>query len=375
MAESVLRVEGLKTSIDLGHAHLRAVDGIDLDLRRGETLAVVGESGCGKSMAALSILRLLPDAAQIDSGSAVLGGIDVLRLPESDMRDVRGRRIGIVFQEPGTSLNPVMTVGDQIREVLKRHSRRGGNAGKRALDLLSDVGIPEPARRLGEYPFQLSGGMKQRVMIAIALAADPDVLIADEPTTALDVTIQAQVLDLLRDLQVKRGMSILLITHDLGIVARMAHRVAVMYAGQIVEIADRDRFFGSPSHPYSRKLFAALPGPEAKGQLAVIRGQVPALTRSFSECRFADRCDFASPACRDGEPRLLPVDPDSPDAHRVRCVMLGSGIDMSAGATAISVHRTGARLPARLPARYSRSAIWRCIFRFARDCSHGCVAA
>lgn len=335
MAESMLRVEGLKTSIDLGHAHLRAVDGIDLDLRHGETLAVVGESGCGKSMAALSILRLLPDAAQIDSGSAVLGGSDVLRLPESAMRDVRGRRIGIVFQEPGTSLNPVMTVGAQISEVLNRHSPRSGDAGKRVMELLADVGIPEPARRIGEYPFQLSGGMKQRVMIAMALAADPDVLIADEPTTALDVTIQAQVLDLLRDLQTRRGMSILLITHDLGIVARMAHRVAVMYAGQIVEIADRERFFGSPSHPYSRKLFAALPGPESRGQLAVIRGQVPALTRSFSECRFADRCDFAAAACRDGEPRLLPVDANSPDAHRVRCVMLASGIDMSASAPPI----------------------------------------
>lgn len=337
MAESVLRVEALKTSIDLGHARLRAVDGIDLDLRRGETLAVVGESGCGKSMAALSMLRLLPDSARIDSGSATLDGMDVLRLPESAMRDVRGRRIGIIFQEPGTSLNPVMTVGDQITEVLRRHSLRKGDHRTRATELLADVGIPEPARRLGEYPFQLSGGMKQRVMIAMALAADPDILIADEPTTALDVTIQAQVLDLLRDLQTMRGMSILLITHDLGIVARMAHRVAVMYAGQIVEIADRERFFGNPSHPYSRKLFAALPGPEAKGQLAVIRGQVPALTAQFSHCRFADRCDLASAACRDGEPRLLPLDPSSPESHRVRCVMAGRSMDFSAAASAGSV--------------------------------------
>jgi peptide/nickel transport system ATP-binding protein len=332
VSESVLRVDGLRTSIDLGYANLRAVDGIDLDLRRGETLAVVGESGCGKSMAALSILRLLPDAARISAGSAELNGTDVLRLPESGMRDVRGRRIGIIFQEPATSLNPVMTVGDQIVEVLKRHSRCVGDVRRRAVELLADVGIPEPERRMEGYPFQLSGGMKQRVMIAMALAADPDVLIADEPTTALDVTIQAQVLDLLRDLQTKRGMSILLITHDLGIVARMAHRIAVMYAGRIVEVADRDRFFGHPAHPYSRKLFAALPGRESGGQLAVIRGQVPALTSPFTECRFADRCDFAADACREGEPALAPIDLKSPDAHKVRCVMVARGVDMSTDA-------------------------------------------
>ena len=325
MAESVLRLEGLKTWIDLGRERLRAVDGIDLDIRAGETLAVVGESGCGKSIAALSIMRLLPDTADIVGGKVILGGTDMLRLPERAMRDLRGRRIGIIFQEPSTSLNPVMSVGHQIIEVLQRHPDRGGGATEqRVIELLDSVGIPDPSRRVSEFPFQLSGGMKQRVMIAMALAGDPDILIADEPTTALDVTIQAQVLELLRRLQRERGMSILLITHDLAIVSSMAHRVAVMYAGQIVEIGDRDRFFRSPGHPYSKKLFEALPGPNPDLQLAVIRGQVPPLTQAFSRCRFADRCDHAAAACLAGEPALQSMDTSAPDAHRVRCVLVGS---------------------------------------------------
>jgi len=319
-SETLLNVKGLKTWIDAEPGPVRAVDGLDLEIRRGETFAVVGESGCGKSMTALSILRLLPEAATVVAGSACFGQTDLLGLAERDMRDMRGRRIAMIFQEPSTSLNPVLTVGEQIGEVLQRHARlTGASATRRIVELLDKVGIPDPALALHAYPFQLSGGMKQRAMIAMALAGDPDLLIADEPTTALDVTIQAQVLDLLRDLQRERGMSILLITHDLGIVAGMAHRVAVMYAGRIVELADRDRFFTAPQHPYSRKLFEALPGVGAKrgnGELAVIRGQVPPLTGVFRSCRFADRCEFVYDRCREGEPELTAVMP----SHQVRCV-------------------------------------------------------
>ena len=271
---ALLEIKDLKTWLDSSGGTVRAIDGVSLTLERGETFAIVGESGCGKSMTALSVLRLLPEAGQVVAGSVLLGGEDLLCLPEAAMRGVRGRRIAMIFQEPATSLNPVLTVGRQIGEVLERHTAlRGEPMRKRMLELLDAVGIPDPARRLGEYSFQLSGGMKQRVMIAVALAAEPDLLIADEPTTALDVTIQAQVLDLLSGLQRASGMALLLITHDLGVVAQMAHKVAVMYAGQIIEVASREAFFRAPQHPYSRKLFQALPGSARRGgELAVIRG-------------------------------------------------------------------------------------------------------
>jgi len=238
-------------------------------------------------------------------------------LPEAQMRDVRGRRIAMIFQEPATSLNPVLTVGLQIAEVLHRHTALRGEAARgRMLELLAAVGIPDPERRLDEYAFQLSGGLKQRVMIAVALAAEPELLIADEPTTALDVTIQAQVLDLLSELQRNNGMAMLLITHDLGVVAQMAHRVAVMYAGQIIEVAAREQFFANPLHPYARKLFQALPGSANRdGDLAVIRGQVPPLTAEFHGCRFAERCDSAWERCRAEVPALM----QAGDAHQVRC--------------------------------------------------------
>jgi len=250
-------------------------------------------------------------------GSVRLSGEDLLTLPESAMRNVRGRRIAMIFQEPGTSLNPVLTVERQIAEVLERHtSLRGDAARRRILELIAAVGIPDAERRLGEFSFQLSGGLKQRVMIAMALAAEPDLLIADEPTTALDVTIQAQVLEVLRELQKTNGMAILLITHDLGVVAQMAHKVAVMYAGQMVEIATREQFFSAPRHPYSRKLFLALPGGAKRGgDLAVIKGQVPPLTIEFRGCRFAERCDSAWERCFAEVPGWTPVD----DGHRVRC--------------------------------------------------------
>ncbi|HVB49829.1 MAG TPA: ABC transporter ATP-binding protein [Burkholderiales bacterium] len=323
MSEAALAVQDLRTVLDTAQGALRAVDGVDLALRRGECFALVGESGCGKSMTALSILRLLPEVAHIAQGRVLLDGRDLLALPEAAMRAVRGRRVAMIFQEPSTSLNPVLSVGRQIVEVIERHTPLAGSAAKRrALELLEAVGMPDGEHRFDEYPFQLSGGLKQRVMIAAALAVDPAVLIADEPTTALDVTIQAQILELLQKLQAERGMAVLLITHDLGIVAQMAQRVAVMYAGQIVEAAGRDAFFRAPQHPYAQKLFAALPSPERRaGELAWIKGQVPALTAEFSGCRFAERCEQAYERCRREVPRLIEL----PEGHRVRCHLRESG--------------------------------------------------
>ena len=320
---AVLQVENLRTVLDTPRGQLRAVDGVDIELRKGECFALVGESGCGKSMTALSIMRLLPETGRIVSGRVGLGGHDLLALPEAAMRAVRGRRVAMIFQEPATALNPVLTVGRQIGEVIERHA--GGSrkeTQEKVLQLLRAVGLPEPEQRYHQYPFQLSGGQKQRVMIAGALAVDPEVLVADEPTTALDVTIQAQILELLKQLQAERGMALLLITHDLGIVANMAHRVAVMYAGEIVEMADRDAFFRAPQHPYSQKLFAALPSPQRRaGELAVIRGQVPPLTTAFDHCRFADRCDFVFARCRVEAPALCEPAP----GHLARCHLREAG--------------------------------------------------
>jgi len=250
---TLLRVRDLAVSIGA----VRPVAGVGFEIARGETFALLGESGCGKSLTALALMRLLPAAARIERGSVKFAGNELCGFTEAQMRAMRGGRIGMIFQEPGTSLNPVLTVGAQIAEALRQHTGRA--ATERVVELLAAVGIPEPAQRAAEYPFQMSGGMKQRAMIAMALAGEPELLIADEPTTALDVTIQAQVLDLLRDLQRRRGMALLLITHDLGIVARMADRVGVMRAGRLVEVAKKEDFFRAPAHPYSRELFAALP--------------------------------------------------------------------------------------------------------------------
>ena len=316
-----LSVEQLETVIDTPRGVVHAVDGVSFELREGECFALVGESGCGKSLTALSLMRLLPEAGRIAGGRVALDETDLLGLPEAAMRAVRGRRVAMIFQEPATALNPVLTVGRQITEVIERHAH-DREPRKRALELLEAVGIPDPGRRFDQYPFQLSGGQKQRVMIAAALAVEPEVLIADEPTTALDVTIQAQILDLLARLQAERRMALLLITHDLGIVAKMAHRVAVMYAGEIVELADKQSFFRAPQHPYSQKLFAALPSPRRRaGELAVIRGQVPPLNQRFERCRFAERCDFAFDRCRAEAPALLPLLPD----HLVRCHLREAG--------------------------------------------------
>jgi len=324
MDRSLLEVTGLSTVIDTPAGALRAVDELSFSVEAGTTFALLGESGCGKSMTALSLLRLLPEAARISAGRVALEGEDLLALTEAEMREVRGGRIAMIFQEPSTSLNPVLTVYTQIAEVLDRHAGlRGRQARQKAAELLAAVGLGDAERRLGEFPFQLSGGMKQRVMTAIALAGEPRLLIADEPTTALDVTIQAQVLDLLAALQAGRGMAILLITHDLGVVARLAHRVGVMYAGELVETAPRDAFYKAPRHPYSRGLFEALPRPRMRGvPLATIRGTVPSLTAAFEGCRFAPRCDFALERCKVERPGWHPAD----DGQLVRCHLYAAGM-------------------------------------------------
>ncbi|MDD4964815.1 MAG: ABC transporter ATP-binding protein [Gallionella sp.] len=329
----LLSVNRLTTALQSGVA---IVDGISFEIAAGETFALLGESGCGKSMSALSLMRLLPDGVANTGGLVVLGAVDLLGLPEREMRRVRGGQLAMIFQEPGLSLNPVMTVGAQLAEVLRLHSplplpsppaplplagegRKApsslallpvgeGNVEARCIDLLAQVGIPDAARRVREYPFQMSGGMKQRVMIAMALAGQPDVLIADEPTTALDVTIQAQVLQLLRDTQARTGMAMLLITHDLGVVAEMAHRVGVMYAGQIVEQADRATLFAQPLHPYTQKLFTAVPDASRRNQpLSAIAGAVPPLGSIPQGCRFAPRCDQAWALCESESPAWTEV--------------------------------------------------------------------
>jgi peptide/nickel transport system ATP-binding protein len=323
----MLRIDNLHTVLETDSGLVRAVEAVTLAIERGETFALVGESGCGKSMTALSILRLLPDNGRVQQGAVRLraGGreIDLVQLPESRMRDVRGRRVSIIFQEPSTSLNPVMPIGAQIVEVIERHTPlAGADARAKAIEWLARVGLPEPERRIDDYPFQLSGGQKQRVMIAIALAAEPDVVIADEPTTALDVTIQKQILDLLQDLQRQQGMALLLITHDLAVVAAMAHHIALMYAGQIVEVAATREFFARPLHPYAQLLLAALPDTSKRGEpLAAIPGAVPRLDQEFAGCRFVERCPQAFAACSTTPPALY----TPADGHGVRCLLYRDG--------------------------------------------------
>ena len=313
-----LNVQNLVVDLQTEVGMARAVDALNITLQKGQTFALVGESGCGKSMTALSLLRLLPDNAVIQNGKVNLSDLDVFQLSENQMRTIRGRRISIIFQEPSTSLNPVMTVGDQILEVIHQHTELRAEAARScAIDWLKKVGLPEPERRMGSYPFEMSGGQLQRVMIAIALAAEPDLLIADEPTTALDVTIQAQILDLLKSLQQERGMAMLLITHDLAVVSGMADQVALMYAGQIVEVASAADFFVRPSHPYAKLLLQALPGEDLRGrQLAAIHGTVPPLTQAFKGCRFAPRCPYQTDACTEKAVVMTALS----ESHNVRCV-------------------------------------------------------
>jgi oligopeptide/dipeptide ABC transporter ATP-binding protein len=314
----VLEVANLRVSFPgTGHSRFYPVDGVSFSLERGEMLALVGESGCGKSLTSLALLQLIPPPGRIESGSVIrLGDTDVLALRGEALRRIRGRRIGMIFQDPMTSLNPVFTVGAQIVEGILAHFKMpSAEARQRALQLLQEVGIPDPVQRLKAYPHQLSGGMRQRVMIAIALAAEPEILVADEPTTALDVTVQAQILEVLDSLRARRGMAVLLITHDLGIVAGRADRVAVMYAGQIVEEAATPRLFANPSHPYTQGLFASVPritGPLRR--LNPIRGSVPAPAAWPTGCRFRPRCPQAFDRS-ETEPPLIPIEPE----HRMRC--------------------------------------------------------
>ncbi|MBV8037003.1 dipeptide ABC transporter ATP-binding protein [Roseateles sp.] len=330
----MLEIDDLQVELDADAGLVRAIAGMRLALSRGETFALVGESGCGKSMTALALMRLLPENGRVAGGAVRLDGQDLLVLPEGRMRDVRGGRIAMIFQEPSTSLNPVMRVGDQIVEAIEAHTvLRGKAARAKAIDWLARVGIPEPQRRIDDYPFRLSGGQKQRVMIAIALAAEPDYLIADEPTTALDVTIQAQILDLIRDLQRERQLGVLLITHDLAVVGGMAHRVALMYAGQIIEVAPAAEFFAAPRHPYARLLLQALPDAARRGQpLAAIAGTVPPLWQAFDGCRFAPRCDKAMAHCAGTPPALTDEGPQ----RQVRCLLYSQPGDALPRAPAVA---------------------------------------
>ena len=311
----LLSVRNLRTWFHTQAGVVRAVDGVDLDITAGKTLGVVGESGSGKSVTALSIMRLIDPPGRIEEGSRIdfqTGEVvhDLAHLDENDLETIRGNEISMIFQEPMTSLNPVYTVGDQISESMQIHERVGGaEARNRAVEMLKVVGIPSPERRAGEYPHQMSGGMRQRVMIAMALACNPKLLIADEPTTALDVTIQAQILELMQDLQARLGMAIVLITHDLGVVAEVADEVAVMYAGRVVERGTADALFRSPQHPYTEALLHSIPvlGMTQAEPLKVIRGMVPSPLNWPPGCRFASRCDHAFDRCLGEDPPLIEV--------------------------------------------------------------------
>ena len=308
----LLKIEGLRTVFRSASGDIPAVDGVDLEVPAGRTLGIVGESGCGKSLLSLSIMRLVPAPGRVAAGRVLLEGRNLLDLSASQMRDVRGGQVAMIFQEPMTSLNPVHPIGLQITEAMRAHDSRTGNAElrERAIAALERVRIPAPTRRYDEFPHQLSGGMRQRVMIAMALACKPKLLIADEPTTALDVTVQAQILDLLRDLQAETGMAIILITHDLGVVAEMADEVAVMYAGRIAERSSAADLFASPQHPYTLGLLGSIPRlDEDRERLLAIEGTVPPPFALPKGCRFHPRCPFAEAACTAAQPTLNEVEP------------------------------------------------------------------
>jgi peptide/nickel transport system ATP-binding protein len=322
MAVPLLRVENLQTHFGTIDGVVRAVEGLSFEVGAGETVALVGESGCGKSVTSMSILRLIPEPPGRVAGRVLLQGRNLLEASEPEMRQIRGKEISMIFQEPMTSLNPVLTVGRQIGETLRLHEGLGArDAERRAVEMLALVGIPEPARRVGEYPHQMSGGMRQRVMIAMALACNPKLLIADEPTTALDVTIQAQILDLMRDLKTRLGSAIMLITHDLGVVAEMAERVVVMYAGRKVEEGKVEAIFLRPMHPYTRGLLGAVPklgsslDVAGRSKLVEIPGQVPSLREKITGCAFAGRCPMASDLCR----AVAPAVEEKIPGHFVAC--------------------------------------------------------
>ena len=315
----LLSIENLRTVFHTHQGLIAAVDGVDLSVARGRTLGIVGESGCGKSMLSLSVMRLVPSPGRVEAGRILFDGADLLTLPPAQMRAIRGRRIAMIFQEPMTSLNPVFTAGVQIMEAMRAHDRIASSHAlrARAIEALGRVRIPAPERRFDEYPHQMSGGMRQRVMIAMALACGPDLLIADEPTTALDVTVQAQILDLLRELQQQSGMAIILITHDLGIVAEMADEVAVMYAGRVVERAAGAAVFDDPQHPYTLGLLGSIPRvEETRTRLIAIDGAVPPPFALPAGCPFHPRCVFAAPECVLAPPPLRALSP----GHRAACI-------------------------------------------------------
>jgi oligopeptide/dipeptide ABC transporter ATP-binding protein len=314
---AVLRIDGLVTSFPSDGGRLRAVDGVGFEIAPREVMALVGESGCGKSVTALSILRLVPRPGRIEAGRISLAGRDVLALPVTEMRRLRGREAAMIFQEPMTSLNPVQAVGDQVMEAIRLHERLSRRAARaRVVELFESVRIPDPVDRLGAYPHQLSGGLKQRVMIAMALALRPRLLIADEPTTALDVTIQAQILELMRELQREFETAILLITHDVGVVNELADRIAVMYAGQIVEAGTREQVLAQARHPYTQGLLRSIPSLARRGErLAEIPGVVPSPDAWPAGCRFSTRCPRVVDVCRERMPELLPL----ADGRSARC--------------------------------------------------------
>jgi peptide/nickel transport system ATP-binding protein/oligopeptide transport system ATP-binding protein len=320
MSQPLLAVEDLKTWFHTDEGTAKAVDGVSFEVRPRETLGIVGESGCGKSVTSLSILRLIPQPpGEIAGGRVLFRGLDLLSLSEKEMRKIRGNEIAMIFQEPMTSLNPVYTVGDQIGEVLRLHRDMSKHeAHERSIEMLRRVRIPDPEQRVDEYPHQLSGGQRQRVMIAMALACDPALLIADEPTTALDVTVQAQILALLNQLQDEYGMAIMLITHDLGVIAETAHRVVVMYAGVVAEVGTAEQVFGGPNHPYTEGLKAAIPKlGERIERLHTIPGSVPSPYEEIVGCPFQNRCPYVMDRCRREFPALYTLGP----AHEARCFL------------------------------------------------------
>ncbi|MEO7359176.1 MAG: ABC transporter ATP-binding protein [Gemmatimonadaceae bacterium] len=319
--EPLLSVNALRVYFNTPEGIARAVDGVSFTVAAGETVGLVGESGCGKSVTALSLLRLVPPPGRIEPGSTIrFNGRDLATLPAEELRQMRGNRLSMIFQEPMTALNPVLTVGDQVAEVVRVHTKASRHeAWDGAVKMLAQVGIPDPAARAKQYQHELSGGMRQRVMIAMALILEPQLVIADEPTTALDVTIQAQILELLREMRDRTGLALLLITHDLGVVAEMASRVIVMYAGEVVEEAPVNELFDNPSHPYTEGLLAAVPrmGQES-ARLTTIKGTVPPPTAWPSGCLFRDRCPYAFARCETEAPTLLPV----ATGHSARCHLI-----------------------------------------------------
>ncbi|MCM3768076.1 ABC transporter ATP-binding protein [Neobacillus niacini] len=320
MGETLLEVKNIVTEFRTADGQLPAVRDVSFSIKKGETLCIVGESGCGKSITSLSVMGLLPSNGKITSGEVLFEGAPIHNLPQEKMRQIRGNKISMIFQEPMTALNPVLTIGYQIREPLMlHHNLSKSEATKQGIELLKQVGIPYPEKRMNQYPHELSGGMRQRVMIAIALSCNPGLLIADEPTTALDVTIQAQILDLINDLKEKYNMGVMLITHDMGVVAEVADRVMVMYAGKKVEEGSVEEIFNNPKHPYTIGLLNSVPNVDDPDfELEPIPGSLPSLHEQISGCRFHDRCKFATDRCRTKEPQAANVS----GTHKVSCWLI-----------------------------------------------------